>query len=158
MNMPSNTAITVREATISDLATLVRFNAAMAQETEDKALDMARLEAGVAAALKSPEKGLYLVAEVGGRTVGSLLVTYEWSDWRNGAFWWIQSVYVLPEWRRRGVYSAMYQWVQNAARSQPNVCGIRLYVHKENTVAQGTYANLGMVKADYYIMETDFVL
>ena len=156
--MPSFNEITVREATISDLAALVRFNAAMARETEGKALDIGRLEAGVAAAMKSPEKGLYLVAEVGGRTVGSLLITYEWSDWRNGTFWWIQSVYVLPEWRRRGVYRAMYQWVQNTAGSQSDVCGIRLYVHIGNTVAQRTYVNLGMVKADYYIMETDFVL
>ncbi len=148
---------TVREARPTDVEALVSFNAAMAKETEGKSLDIERLTRGVRAVFESPEKGFYIVAEAGGCAVGALLVTYEWSDWRNATFWWIQSVYVMPEWRRRGVYRAMHTWVYDAARSRPDVCGVRLYVDRANRVAQRTYASLGMVKSHYDLFETDFV-
>ena len=155
--MPNQPEMTIREARPDDVDVLVRFNAAMAQETEGKSLDVERLTAGVGAVFEAPEKGFYLVAEVKGSVVGSLLITYEWSDWRNATFWWIQSVYVKPDWRRRGIYRAMHDWVYDAARSRSNVCGIRLYVDLDNEIAQNTYANLGMVRAHYDLFEIDFV-
>jgi len=90
--------------------------------------------------------------------VGSLLVVNEWSDWRNSTFWWIQSVYVRPDWRRKGVYRKLHDWVYEAARSRPGVCGIRLYVDRDNHAAQATYTNLGMSKSHYDLFEIDFVL
>ncbi len=90
--------------------------------------------------------------------VGALLVTYEWSDWRDGTFWWIQSVYVEPEWRRKKVYSAMHNWVYAAARSRPDICGLRLYVHDATAVAQTTYKSLGLARVDYEMYEMDFDL
>ena len=155
--MPNQPEMTIREARPDDVDVLVRFNAAMAKETEDKSLDIERLTRGVKAIFESPEKGFYMAAEAGGCVVGSLLITYEWSDWRNATFWWIQSVYVKPDWRRRGIYRAMHDWVHAAARSRPDVCGIRLYVDLDNEIAQNTYANLGMVRAHYYLFEIDFV-
>jgi len=148
--------IRVRPATSADQATLVDFNAAMALETENKRLDPARLRPGVAAVLSDPARGRYRVAEQDGRVVGALLVTLEWSDWRNGWFWWIQSVYVRPEARGRGVYRALHRSVLDEARAQPDVCGVRLYVDQENGVAQATYAAVGMGRTHYVFFEEDF--
>ena len=155
--MSNRIDITVREAGPGDLDALVRMNMAMAMETENKSLDMETVTRGVGAVFQAHDKGFYLVAEADGRVVGSLLVTYEWSDWRNATFWWIQSVYVLPEWRRRGVYRRMHNWVYDAADSRPDVCGIRLYVDRQNIIAQRTYASLDMVKSHYDLFEIDFV-
>ena len=155
--MSNQPEMTIREARPDNVDVLVRFNAAMAEETEGKFLDIERLTRGVKAIFEAPEEGFYIVAEVEGCVVGSLLITYEWSDWRNATFWWIQSVYVKPDWRRQGVYRAMHDWVHAAARSRPDICGIRLYVDLDNETAQNTYASLGMVRAHYDLFEIDFV-
>lgn len=151
-------AITVRPATLADLDVLVRFSAAMAGETEGRALDLKRLRKGVRAVLASDRHGRYLVAESGAAVVGQVLLTYEWSDWRNGVFWWIQSVYVEPSARRRGVYQALHAHVVREARVHGDVCGVRLYVEKDNRSAQTAYTGLGMTATAYRIYEQDFVL
>jgi ribosomal protein S18 acetylase RimI-like enzyme len=103
--------------------------------------------------IAQPALGFYLVAEMQGEVVGCLMVTTEWSDWRNGRFWWIQSVYVPAAWRRRGVFRALYGHVTSAAAREPDVCGVRLYVERENAVAQSTYRSLGMSETDYLLFE-----
>jgi len=145
--------LTVRKATPADAATIVGFNLRMADETEDKQLDPEVLAAGVAAALSDPHKAVYFLAEHEQNIVGQASVTSEWSDWRNGWLWWFQSVYVPPEWRRRGVFKALYEHVYQAARADPEVIGLRLYVEKENHAAQQTYLRLGMVWAPYLVLE-----
>ena len=148
--------ITIREATHDDAATIARYNQLMAMETEKRLLHPATVERGVSMLLSSPEKGLYLIAESSGVPAGQCMVTYEWSDWRCGDFWWIQSVYVLPEYRRNGIFSTMYRNILERAASTDLVAGIRLYVEKQNTIAQQTYLNLGMDHAHYAMLERDF--
>lgn len=130
----------------------------MARETEGLELDRDRLRRGVEAVLEDRTKGFYWVAEIDNRVVGQTLVTQEWSDWRNGAFWWIQSVYVEPESRGSGVFRALYEHVDREARAHPGVCGLRLYVEQENHKAQNAYERLGMKRTPYWIYEVDFVL
>ena len=142
----------VRPARLEDAATLIDFNAAMALETEHLALDLATLTGGVNAALADATKARYFVAEVDNRIVGMLMLTLEWSDWRNGEIWWIQSVYVHPEFRRRGVFGAIYRHAEELARRSGAV-GLRLYVVKHNAPAQATYAQLGMEMSEYLVME-----
>ena len=154
----ANSDIVVRKATKSDLNTLVAFNAAMARETEDKALDTELLSKGVSAVLDRQGLGFYLLAEIDGRTVGQLMITTEWSDWRNGYFWWIQSVYVDADYRRRGVYRALDSQVHAEAKKQGDVCGLRLYVERNNNVAQQVYSSLDMHLSHYDLFEIDFVL
>lgn len=148
--------INIRLGEAIDTAALVDFNQAMARETEAKELDLNVLTAGVAHLLKNKQHGFYVVAEVVGSAhpyvVGSLLVTYEWSDWRNGLFWWIQSVYIKPEFRRRSIYRRLYEFVKVKAAGQ-GVCGFRLYVEKENRIAQRTYEQLGMTESHYVMYE-----
>jgi ribosomal protein S18 acetylase RimI-like enzyme len=143
----------IRKAGPADAATLTAFNTAMALETEGKALDPARATAGVQRLLADPALGFYLVAEDGARVVGSLMVTTEWSDWRNAQFWWIQSVYVLPDARRGGVFRALYEALRAMAAQDAGVCGFRLYVEQENTAAQATYRSLGMDRTHYQMFE-----
>ena len=150
--------VKVRPAAMGDLDVLVRFNAAIAKETEGRTLEMERLRQGTRAVLESSERGFYLVAESGSAIVGQLFVTYEWSDWRNGLFWWIQSVYVEPSVRERGVYRALHARVLSDARARGDVCGLRLYVEKENEAAQEAYTRLGMNLTPYRVYEQDFVL
>jgi ribosomal protein S18 acetylase RimI-like enzyme len=150
--------ITVRAAVPADAAAIAAFNRAMARETEGKDLDPERLAAGVAAVFADPSRGGYRVAERDGAVVGCLMVTYEWSDWRNGTFWWIQSVYVEPEARRTGVFRALYGDVLRAARATEGVCGVRLYVERENRAAQAVYDAVGMTRSGYRFYEVDFVL
>jgi GNAT superfamily N-acetyltransferase len=114
--------------------------------------------AGVTALLKDPAKGIYFIAECAGAPAGQLLVTYEWSDWRNGNFWWIQSVYVAEAFRGRGIFRALFDHVQAQARSSNDVCGLRLYVETNNSRAQKIYGRLGMKKTDYEMFQTDFIL
>jgi ribosomal protein S18 acetylase RimI-like enzyme len=147
--MTATGALRVREAGIGDVAALVAFNAAMALETEHKALDREVLGAGVRAVLAEPRRGFYLVAEDGANVIGCLMVTYEWSDWRNGDWWWLQSVYVAPAHRRRGVFRALYAEVERRACATPEVIGIRLYVERDNERAQRTYAALGLREMRY---------
>ena len=148
--------IQVRQATLMHLETIVDFNAAMAMETEKKELDIELLRPGVEAVLTRGDLGFYLVADHTGRPVGQLLITYEWSDWRNAFFWWIQSVYVTPEYRRMGVYRALHVYAAVEARRQSNVCGLRLYVDKDNRIAQGVYASLRMRQTRYDMYEIEF--
>jgi GNAT superfamily N-acetyltransferase len=145
--------IAVRAATRADADTLAQFNRAMADETEDKALDPETVRNGVEALFDDPSRGFYLVAEAEGRLVGSLMITTEWSDWRNGRFWWIQSVYVRPDARRRGVYRALHRAVRRRARDRTDVCGLRLYVERGNAAARETYEALGMTETAYRLYE-----
>ena len=139
----------VREATSTDIDVLVQFNAAMAIETEAKTLDPQVLRAGVAAVLTEPRRGFYLIAEQAGAIAGCLMITYEWSDWRNGDWWWLQSVYVRPEHRRSGVFRALYAQVEARASARAGVVGVRLYVERDNHRAQQTYLALGMREEAY---------
>lgn len=141
----------IRLATAAEIASLVEFNQAMALETEGKSLDSDTLTRGVSAVFDDPNKGFYVVADEGGRIVGGLLVTFEWSDWRNGWFWYVQSVYVRPEARGQRIYSRLYEFVKQRAAEKGNVCGFRLYVEKENVHAQRVYESVGM-KETYYLM------
>jgi ribosomal protein S18 acetylase RimI-like enzyme len=145
--------LAIRRATSDDLDVVVDFNRRLAEESEGKILDPAVLKAGVAQALADPKKALYFLAEDAGRVVGQTMITTEWSDWRNGWFWWIQSVYVRPEARRRGVFRALFEHISKAARQDSSVIGLRLYVDHENHAAQETYRNMGMVAAGYLVLE-----
>lgn len=146
--------IRIRDALGDDAALIADFNSRMAEETEGRALDPKVITPGVAALLDDRNKGRYWVAECGGKVVGQIMVTYEWSDWRNGKLWWIQSVYVHPEYRRSGVFTALYRHVESLALGETDVCGLRLYVDRSNSKAQRTYAKLGMKTSDYLIMES----
>ena len=143
----------VRVAIAGDGSTLAGFNRAMALETESRVLETEHLLPGVEAVLRDPGNGFFVVAETDGAVVGALLVTYEWSDWRNGRFWWIQSVYVRPEYRRCGVYRRLHEFVRERARATADVVGFRLYVERENVDAQRTYSALGMHETAYRMYE-----
>lgn len=143
----------VRLANTDDISTLVAFNFAMALETENLQLDKTRLRQGVSRVFENSEYGFYIIVEDAGVSVASLMITYEWSDWRNGLFWWIQSVYVLASARRQGVYKKMYAFIKTLAQQHPEVCGYRLYVEHQNTKAQRTYQSLGMAKNHYHIYQ-----
>ncbi len=145
--------ITVREALPGDAGVIAGYNRNMAMETEGKTLNPDRIGPGVTALLEDDSKGRYWVAVNEDHIIGQLMVTYEWSDWRNGDIWWIQSVYVHPEWRRHGVFRALYRHVRSLAAAEPGVIGLRLYVETGNTRAQRTYEALGMVKPNYLVME-----
>jgi GNAT superfamily N-acetyltransferase len=149
-------SLKVRDADQDDIPFLVACNAAMALETEQLRLDRAVLEAGVAGLFERPSRGFYLVAMRGGQALGCLLVTHEWSDWRNGDWWWLQSVHVLPEARRGGVFRALYAEVERRARATTGVVGLRLYVERDNARAQATYRALGMHEGVYRVYERGF--
>jgi ribosomal protein S18 acetylase RimI-like enzyme len=146
----------IRQATADDAETIADFNSRLALETEGRTLDPDLINAGAAAVLTDPGKGQYWLAEVDGIIVGQLMVTYEWSDWRNGQLWWLQSVYIHEDFRRQGVFSDLYRHVESLARQSPGVCGLRLYVENDNKRAQETYFKLGMVLPGYQVMEVDF--
>lgn len=148
----------IRQATTADAAIVARFNAMMAIETESKTLDAALLQKGVEALLADSSKGIYFLAEVDGTVVAQTMITYEWSDWRNGTFWWIQSVYVAKEARGAGVFKALFDHIHALAASRPDVCGLRLYVEENNVRARQTYERLGMKLSHYRMYEMDFVL
>jgi ribosomal protein S18 acetylase RimI-like enzyme len=145
--------LNIRRATRHDGAALIAFNSAMALETEGKVLLPKVIGAGVRALLRRPDSGFYTVAELGGEVVAALMITKEWSDWRNGDFWWIQSVYVRPGFRRQGIYSRMYRHVQALAAKDRAVCGFRLYVERHNRRAQATYGAAGMLRTHYLVFE-----
>lgn len=147
------TQINIRQATPADVTIISDWNRAMAWETENKELAPEVISRGVARLIDKPEFGFYLLAEIEGEVAGTLMVTTEWSDWRDGLFWWIQSVYVATQFRRTGVYRSMYNKVKELATEQPDVCGYRLYVEKDNIIAQSTYKQLGMHETDYFLFE-----
>jgi len=150
--------IRIRQGTTSDINRIAEFQQALAQESEGKTLDDDLLLKGIQKIFQDEGRGFYLMAESGDQVVGGLMITYEWSDWRNANFWWIQSVYVDSKWRRQGVYRALHDYVDDIARSRNDICGIRLYVERNNTAAQQTYNSLGMSQSHYHLYEIDFVL
>jgi GNAT superfamily N-acetyltransferase len=146
-------ALRVRPATADDVETIADFNERLARETESKRLDPTTLRRGVRAALDDPARARYFLAEIDGRVVGQVMLTFEWSDWRNGEIWWFQSVYVAAEHRRRGVFRRLFEHVRETAEASPEVVGLRLYVEEHNAAARETYRNLGLAEGGYLVME-----
>ena len=155
--MPGSEVI-VRGASPSDLDVIAALNQAIARELQDLELDAARLRRGIAAVLGSREKGFFLVAEADGEVVGALMVGYEWSPWREATFWWVNNVFVEPQWRRKGVYTAMHRHLESESRRTLGVCGIRLYTGLENQVARRTYRTLGMKGSPSEVFQIDYVM
>jgi len=150
--MNINNMITIRRATVEDAQVIISFQQAMAMETEALKLNESVLEPGVKAVFSDPSKGEYYVAENDGSVIASLLITYEWSDWRNANVWWFQSVYVIPEFRRKGVFRMMYSFISDEARKL-DVAGLRLYVETNNSAAMRTYESMGMSSQHYTMYE-----
>ena len=154
--------LNIHSAVPEQAAAIARMNQMMALETEDKSLAEETLVAGVKSMLQDPTLGFYLVAsdaraeEPAAAVLACLAITYEWSDWRNGLFWWIQSVYVDPQHRGKGVFSQMYQTVKDLAREDARSCGIRLYVEQDNQRALSTYLHIGMRETPYRLLEEVF--
>lgn len=150
----------IRLAEPRDLESLVTYNMALASETEDRQLERSLLQSGVESILADSTKGFYVVMEhrPTGEMIGQLLITFEWSDWRNAVFWWLQSVYVHKDWRRKGVFKTLYDYVLAEGKRRGNVAGIRLYVEQDNAVAQEVYTQAGLSTAPYKVFETDFIL
>lgn len=146
----------IRDAKPGDATTIARFNAKLAEETEGRRPDDGVLQRGVERGLERPSQCRYWVAERDGEVVGQVMVTFEWSDWRDGVVWWLQSVYVTPSHRRRGIFRALYQHVERTAREGGDVVALRLYVEHENVRAQQTYQALGMKRTGYLVFETDW--
>ena len=145
--------ISIRHAEEKDLNHIIEFNIAMALETENKVLNPEIISKGVNNLFKNSQFGFYIVAEIKGEVCACMMTTTEWSDWRDGLFLWIQSVYVKPEFRRRGIYTKMYEFMKKNAFTESNICGCRLYVEKDNLTAQKTYRNNGMEQTDYLVYE-----
>ncbi len=149
-------SFSIRPAEMADLDTIIDFNQKMAMETEGKSLAPGTIRHGVLAVLSDPAKGAYHLAKGDIGTVGQMMITLEWSDWRNGNFWWIQSVYVRPEIRGHKVFSMLYRHVEQLGRQDSSCCGLRLYVERENIHARSVYSKLGMMLTRYDLMETEF--
>ena len=160
MSLPNQ--LIIRAANLDDVESIITFSAAMALETENRHLDVNRLREGSLSLLNTPSYGFFMVAEIRDgeqrRLIGQLMITYEWSDWRNGVFWWIQSVYVDPVWRRRGVFRRIHEAVASQAKADVKVCGLRLYVEQDNHTAQAVYQRVGLKRSVYKVYEEDFVL
>jgi ribosomal protein S18 acetylase RimI-like enzyme len=153
INYDNQSLIKIRKAIIEDLETIVKFNYNLAKQTEDKELDLEILTKGVRAMLNDTSKGQYYVYEIDGKVVGQIMNTYEWSDWRNGTFLWVQSVYVDEEHRRKGIFKELYNHVKQICDNDEKIAGIRLYVEKENFNAKATYKSLGMDECNYHMYE-----
>lgn len=143
----------IRKATKADIAGIVSFNLAMAQETESISLDEETLISGVEKIFNNQKYGFYIVCEIDGKIRASLMITYEWSDWRNGVFWWVQSVFVQKEFRNQGLYKQMYEYVKTKVDKSNDIVGIRLYVDEDNRKAQNAYTALGMKESNYQLFE-----
>ena len=143
----------IRTANHSDHNAIVDFQIKMAKETEDFDLNPDLVTKGVEAVLSDSNKGVYYVAENNGKVLASLLTTYEWSDWRNGLVLWIQSVYVLPEFRGQGIFKEMYHFLRSKVQNDNSLLGLRLYVEKDNKNAQKVYTKLGMDGEHYQMFE-----
>ena len=139
-----------------DCETIARFNISMAWETEKKKLELPVVTKGVQTLLENPRHGFYVVAELNSEIVGSLMVTYEWSDWRCSEFWWIQSVYVKPQFRKQGIFRSLYEFLKDKAAKEHDICGFRLYAEKSNNTAHNTYVSVGMKEAPYKFYEESF--
>lgn len=151
--MEKNLQMIIRKATINDQAAIAAFQVAMALETEQLHLDKPTVDKGVNAVFADPSKGIYFVAENETEIIGSLMITFEWSDWRNGNVWWIQSVYIKPQSRRKGIFKLMYLFVKEIVINDPTLRGLRLYVERNNITAQKTYQKLGMDSEHYDMFE-----
>ena len=143
----------VRLATRDDVKSIVDFNRSMAMETENISLDKAVITQGVEAIFDNSKHGFYIVCELEDKVRACLMISYEWSDWRNGLFWWIQSVFVQKEFRQQGLYKSMYDFIKTKADLSEGIAGIRLYVDQNNTKAQSVYTKLGMIKSNYQLFE-----
>ena len=150
-----NTQPVIRRAAAADIPAIVRYNIALALETEGKELDEATVTAGVSYFLAHPEFGFYIVAEIDGEAAAQTMITYEWSDWRNGVIWWLQSVYVGKSHRRKGLYRSLYEFVKSAAQQDGGVRELRLYVYDKNAAAQRTYEAVGMERSHYLLYEAE---
>ena len=150
--MNTDLDLTITRGKASDIDAIVRFQADMAMESEGTMLDMDRLTLGVSSAINDEQKGIYLVARANDTPIGSLMLTREWSDWNNQWYWWIQSVYVMPEYRKKGVYKAMYATLKDMAQEN-GVSQIRLYADRTNLSAQQVYQRLGMTESHYLMFE-----
>ena len=151
--------VRVRKAKLEDTDRMTDFNVRMADETECKKIDVNIVRQGIISVIDDPSKGFYLVAEKDGDSeiVGQLLVTFEWSDWRNKYFWWIQSVYVDPRFRRKKVFSQLYRTLDGLAISNKDICGFRLYLDKQNESAKKVYKSMGFKKTSYEVYEMEFL-
>lgn len=154
--MTTKSPFLIREATPADLETIVKFNCQLAKETEDKTLVESLIVPGVRTILANPAHGSYFVACQGERIVGQLMHTREWSDWRNGEIWWLQSVYVDQEYRRQGVFRALFGHLEQIAATNPQVIGLRLYAENGNTKALDVYRELGLETTGYIVLERFF--
>ena len=152
----ANRRICIRDAAPCDAAIIADFNSRLAWESEGKKLEPAVIDRGVRLALGKPEMCRYFLAEIDGQVVGQTMITYEWSDWRAGVFWWIQSVYVLAEHRQQGVFRRLFEHIRELGRSTPEVCGLRLYVEEHNSVALATYRRAGMAPSGHLLYEVDW--
>jgi len=153
INYKNQSLVKIRKALIEDLEIIVKFNYNLAKQTEDKELDLEILTKGVGAILSDTSKGQYYVYEIDGKVVGQIMHTYEWSDWRNGTFLWVQSVYVDEEYRRKGIFKELYNYVKQICDNDEDIAGIRLYVEKDNLNAKATYKSLGMDECNYHMYE-----
>jgi GNAT superfamily N-acetyltransferase len=149
--------IDIRDATLADAGTVAEFNQRLAMETEHKRLDDATLRRGVERLLTDGTRGRYFVACREGQIIGQLMITYEWSDWRDGPIWWLQSVYVIPECRRQGVFRRLHEHARRLAKDDGEAVGLRLYVERNNYPAHAVYRQAGMEDAGYFVMEEMFV-
>ena len=154
--LPPEAHLQIRPAVLDDWPVIADFNTRLADETEGKRLDPDTIAEGVRRLLSQPARGRYFVACLSGHVVGQIMHTCEWSDWRNGEIWWLQSVYVLSEFRQRGVFRALFAHLQDLAHSSPDVIGLRLYVEEHNERAQAAYVTLGLERAGYTVMERIF--
>lgn len=143
----------IRRATLDDVSVIAEYNYNLAFETENKELNMEILKKGVKNLIKDENKGVYYICEIDGKIIGQIMYTFEWSDWRNGIFLWVQSVYVNKDYRGKGIFKALYNHIKSICDNDEDICGIRLYVERENCVAQKTYSNLGMKECNYYMYE-----
>ena len=150
--------VTIRSARADDLTQIVDFNLRLAEESEGKKLDEAVLSKGVQRALASPEMCRYFMAEVSGEVAGQTMITFELTDWRDGVLWWLQSVYVRPEFRKLGVFKALFRHIATLAKETPDVRGLRLYVEQGNSRAQRVYEQMGMQPGGYLVYEQDWSL
>ncbi|MDD3821422.1 MAG: GNAT family N-acetyltransferase [Bacilli bacterium] len=143
----------IRKAMLRDLSDLVQFNLDLAKESEDLTLNYDKIYQGVKAALVNEDVAMYYVYEQDNKVIGQIMLTKEWSDWRNGYFWWIQSVYIDKKFRRQGIFKALYEYVKSQAEENEQVCGLRLYVERNNDLAKDTYLALGMIETHYLLYE-----
>jgi GNAT superfamily N-acetyltransferase len=146
--------LVIRQATVEDATKIASFNVALARETEERTLNRRTVVAGVRTLLAEPKHGFYVVADNGKKVVGMAMITFEWSDWLNRQWWWLQSVYVDPKMRQQGIFGRIYEYIEEMAARQENVCGIRLYVEKENKAGLRTYRSLGLAPRSYRVMES----